>query len=107
MDFLSKASSITAEKSIVTSEKSAESLAQSFPDETGTQMFIMGVAEPCCCTAYKLLSQDPPQVTALSSSTCQRIEPLEFDACISGAELPVDCTDLLVAMSLPTLNLLT
>src|SRR5689334_343617 len=103
MDFLSKASSITAEKSIVTSEKSAESLAQSFRDETGTQMLIMGVAEPCCCTAYELLSQDP-RVTALSSSTCHRIEPLEFDACISGAELPVDRTDLLVAMSLPTLN---
>jgi hypothetical protein len=35
------------------------------------------------------------------------IQPLQFDACISGAELPVDRADLLITMLLPALNLLT
>jgi len=35
------------------------------------------------------------------------IEALEFDARVSRAELPVDSADSLVAMLLPTLNLLT
>jgi hypothetical protein len=43
----------------------------------------------------------------LSVRLLHGIESLEFDARISRAELPVHCADSLVAMILPTLNLLT
>src|SRR5260221_221668 len=43
----------------------------------------------------------------LSVGLLYRIEPLEFDARIRRAELPVDHADSLVPMLLPTLNLLT
>jgi hypothetical protein len=46
-------------------------------------------------------------VTALSSSTCHRIQSLEFDACIRRPELSVDGANALVALLLPLLNLTT
>ena len=43
----------------------------------------------------------------LSVRLLHGIEPLEFDARVSRAKLPVHCADTLVPMILPALNLLT
>jgi hypothetical protein len=65
---------------------------------------VVFTSQRCDCFNYLILSHDKSR--RLSVWLLYRIETFQFDARINRAELPVDGTDALIAMLLPTLDLL-